>query len=74
MEKNKVENIEFDGNHFESILNVDSLAVGLECPVCLLLPGDKIYQCKLGHLVCESCYKGLNFTVSTKYGVLQKMC
>lgn len=29
--------------------------VGLECPVCLLIPRKEIYQCKNGHSICNVC-------------------
>ena len=34
----------------------------LECPVCLMemLPPTKIWQCRSGHLVCQSCKRNPN--------------
>ena len=31
----------------------------LECPICFLLPGGKIFACINSHQICESCYNKL---------------
>lgn len=39
-----------------------NLAAEFECPVCLELPkvGSKIYQCRSGHIICETCNERLD--------------
>ena len=50
-------------SYFEKLFSskkVDKANINiLECPVCLVLPKCKIYQCKDGHLVCKICYSKL---------------
>jgi len=40
-------------------MDADKLRSYLECPVCLLLPRNKIFFCTNGHKICESCFNKL---------------
>ena len=37
----------------------EALTSGLECPVCWADMRDHIFQCKNGHLVCQTCWRKL---------------
>ena len=37
----------------------EALTSGLECPVCWVDMRDHIFQCKNGHLVCQTCWRKL---------------
>ena len=37
----------------------EALTRGLECPVCWVDMKDHIFQCKNGHLVCQTCWRKL---------------
>merc|ERR1712223_1907786 len=39
-----------------------------ECPVCLeeMAPPTRIFQCRNGHLICETCKSGLNPCICPK--------
>jgi len=36
-----------------------ALQKGLECPICMEIYSGKVFQCREGHTVCESCLKRL---------------
>ena len=42
------------------MMELETVLTLLECPVCLLPPRDSpIYQCSVGHIVCNECKPSL---------------
>jgi hypothetical protein len=39
---------------------VKSIKSSLECPVCMSIPRDAIFQCNNGHLLCKDCNEKLD--------------
>jgi len=49
------------GKDGELPLMIDSARKELECPICmeLMAPPSRIWQCKVGHVICEHCKENL---------------
>lgn len=43
----------------EEVLTKEGVRTILECPICMTIPGGKIYQCQNAHKICERCYDQL---------------
>ena len=43
--------------------------LGLECPICLDMPkvGQKIFQCRNGHTLCESCSERVTYCPTCRH-------
>merc|ERR1711862_193415 len=46
---------------------IDSARKELECPICMevMAPPSKIWQCKVGHVICEDCKERVKKQTST---------
>merc|ERR550519_1730149 len=41
-------------------IQIDKLSLRLECPVCLEVAKEPIFQCVDGHLICQNCRPKIN--------------
>merc|ERR1711902_216455 len=50
---------------------IDSARKELECPICMevMAPPSKIWQCKVGHVICEDCKERVKKQMSTNTSI-----